>query len=345
MLELEKWVRPNILHLEPYSSARNEFTGVAAVSLDANENPYNTPYNRYPDPLQKALKKKIAAVKGVSSEQIFLGVGSDECIDVLYRTFCVPGQDNVVAIEPTYGMYKVCADVNDVEYRPVRMNERFDFDVERLLARTDAKSKLIFFCSPNNPSGNCLSAEKIEEVLRRFAGIVAVDEAYIDFSSRPGFLSRLNQYDNLVVMHTFSKAWGSASVRLGMAFAHPTIIAFFNKIKYPYNINLLTQRYISDMLDRYDQVRAWVKELVALREVLRSELAALPIVREIFPSDANFLLVRFDDAPAVYRYLVDRGIIVRNRHTVVLCDNCLRITVGTAEENRLLIQTLQTYPS
>ena len=221
MLDLEKWVRPNILTLKPYSSARDEFKGEASVFLDANENPYNAPYNRYPDPLQWGLKKKIAEIKGVAPEQIFLGVGSDECIDVLFRAFCVPGRDNVVAIDPTYGMYKVCADINDVEYRPVRMNEDFDFDADTLLENVDDHTKLIFFCSPNNPSGNNLPAEKIVQVLQRFAGIVVVDEAYIDFSSQPGFLPELPAYDNLVVMHTFSKAWGAAAsaVGYGLCFA------------------------------------------------------------------------------------------------------------------------------
>ena len=256
MLDLEKWVRPNILTLKPYSSARDEFKGEASVFLDANENPYNAPYNRYPDPLQWGLKKKIAEIKGVAPEQIFLGVGSDECIDVLFRAFCVPGRDNVVAIDPTYGMYKVCADINDVEYRPVRMNEDFDFDADTLLENVDDHTKLIFFCSPNNPSGNNLPAEKIVQVLQRFAGIVVVDEAYIDFSSQPGFLPELPTYDNLVVMHTFSKAWGAAAVRLGMAFASPGIVRIFNKIKYPYNINLLTQQYVAEMLDKYDRIQA-----------------------------------------------------------------------------------------
>ena len=343
MFDLEKWIRPNILHLKPYSSARDEFKGEASVFLDANENPYNGPYNRYPDPLQWALKKKIAAVKGVAPESIFLGVGSDECIDVLFRAFCVPGRDNVVAIDPTYGMYKVCADINDVAYRPVRLNENFDFDVDDLLNRVDDHTKLIFLCSPNNPSGNSLSDEKIEQLLQRYPGLVVVDEAYIDFASRPGFLPRLSQYDNLVVLHTFSKAWGAAAVRLGMAFAHPSIIAVFNKIKYPYNINLLTQRYAAEMLDRYPQVEAWVDELVASRELLRRQLATLPVVRRIYPSDANFLLVRVDDAQRVYDFLVGRGIIVRNRNKITLCDNCLRITVGTGEEDSLLIDALQSY--
>lgn len=344
MLDLEKWVRPNILNLKPYSSARDEFQGEASVFLDANENPYNAPYNRYPDPMQWALKKKIAAIKGVEPRRIFLGVGSDECIDVLYRAFCEPGRDNVVAIDPTYGMYKVCADINDVEYRPVRMTPDFDFDVETMLAAADERTKLMFFCSPNNPSGNSLSKEKIEQVLSRFAGIVVVDEAYIDFASQPGFLPQLPQHDNLVVMHTFSKAWGAASIRLGMAFAHPEIIALFNKIKYPYNINLLTQQHASEMLDNHEQVRRWVDELIQSRDALQKSLAALPHVKGIYPSDANFLLVRFDDAQAVYDYLVGRGIIVRNRNKIRLCENCLRITVGTPQEDRILIETLQSYP-
>lgn len=343
MKALQKLVRPNIWNLTPYSSARDEFKGEASVFLDANENPYNAPFNRYPDPLQRELKKKIARIKGVKPDRLFLGVGSDECIDVLYRAFCEPAVDNVVAIDPTYGMYKVCADINNVEYRKVRLDADFDFDVETLLAQVDDHTKLIFFCSPNNPSGNLLSQEKIKAVLSRFDGIVVVDEAYIDFAASDGFLPLLDAYDGLVVMHTFSKAWGNAAVRLGMAFASPEIIAIFNKIKYPYNINLLTQQHVFALLDRQAQVREWVAGLTAGREALRAALEQLPVVEKIYRSDANFLLVRVDDAQRIYDYLVESGIVVRNRNRITLCENCLRITVGTPDENRILIETLQKY--
>ena len=343
MKALQKLVRPNIWNLTPYSSARDEFKGEASVFLDANENPYNAPFNRYPDPLQRELKKKIARIKGVKPDQLFLGVGSDECIDVLYRAFCEPAVDNVVAIDPTYGMYKVCADINNVEYRKVRLDADFDFDVETLLAQVDDHTKLIFFCSPNNPSGNLLSQEKIKAVLSRFDGIVVVDEAYIDFAASDGFLPLLDAYAGLVVMHTFSKAWGNAAVRLGMAFASPEIIGIFNKIKYPYNINLLTQQHVFALLDQQAQVREWVAGLTAGREALRAALEQLPLVEKIYRSDANFLLVRVDDAQRIYDYLVESGIVVRNRHRITLCENCLRITVGTPDENRILIETLQKY--
>ncbi|MBQ8423075.1 MAG: histidinol-phosphate transaminase [Coprobacter sp.] len=342
-MDLEKWVRPNIWNLKPYSSARDEFKGEASVFLDANENPYNAPYNRYPDPLQWELKKKIAEVKGVKPESIFLGVGSDECIDVLFRAFCEPGIDNVLSVDPTYGMYKVCADINNVEYRAVCLNADFDIDVEALLDRVDEHTKVIFLCSPNNPSGNLLSYSKIERVLDEFDGIVAVDEAYIDFADTPGFLPRLGDYDNLVVMHTFSKAWGSAAARLGMAFASSEMIAIFNKIKYPYNINLLTQQYAMQLLDKKATVREQVEGLKAGRVALREQLSQLPIVRQVYNSDANFLLVRVDDACGIYNYLVDRGVIVRNRHKITLCGNCLRITIGTPAENDILIDLLNKY--
>ncbi len=342
-MNLQKWVRPNILNLKPYSSARDEFKGEASVYLDANENPYNDPYNRYPDPLQWELKKKISAVKGVHPDSIFLGVGSDECIDVLFRAFCEPAVDNVLSVDPTYGMYKVCADINNVEYRSVYLNADFDVDVDALFDRVDSHTKVFFLCSPNNPSGNLLSYDKIEYIVKQFDGIVAVDEAYIDFADTPGFIPRLSDFDNLVVMHTFSKAWGSAAIRLGMAFASPEIISIFNKIKYPYNINILTQQYAMGLLDRVDDVRTQVAGLNDDREFLRAELARLPIVSKIYRSDANFLLVKVADATAIYDYLVDSGIIVRNRHKITLCANCLRITVGTPEENKILIDTLKNY--
>ena len=342
-IDLNKLLRPNIRQLKPYSSARNEFKGEASVFLDANENPFNPPYNRYPDPLQWEVKEKIAQIKGVSPENILLGVGSDEPIDLLFRAFCRPGINNVVAIDPTPGMYKVCADINDVEYRPVVLNEDFDFSPDKLLDACDENTKLIFLCSPNNPTGNALSVTKIVEVLTRFSGIVIVDEAYIDFSSQPSFLKKLNEYPNLVVLQTFSKAWGSAGIRLGMAFASSEIISIFNKIKYPYNINKLTQEHALILLSHQDQVRLWVKDLIDERNELARQLAAFSFINKIYPSDANFLLVKTNDAQRLYNYLVTKGIIVRNRSNITLCMGCIRITVGTSEENQILLDALKEY--
>ena len=272
-----------------------------------------------------------------------LGVGSDEPIDLLFRAFCRPGINNVVAIDPTYGMYKVCADINDVEYRPVVLNEDFDFSPDKLLDACDENTKLIFLCSPNNPTGNALSVTKIVEVLTRFSGIVIVDEAYIDFSSQPSFLKKLNEYPNLVVLQTFSKAWGSAGIRLGMAFASLEIISIFNKIKYPYNINKLTQEHALILLSHQDQVRLWVKDLIDERNELARQLAAFSFINKIYPSDANFLLVKTNDAQRLYNYLVTKGIIVRNRSNITLCMGCIRITVGTSEENQILLDALKEY--
>ena len=338
-------LRPNIASLAPYSCARNEFEGEASVFLDANENPFNEPFNRYPDPLQHVLKQRVSEIKGVAPDRIFLGNGSDESIDLAFRAFCRPGVDNVVAIEPTYGMYKVCADINGVEYRPVPLGEDFAFRADDLLACVDSHTKLLFLCSPNNPSGNSLPAAEITRVLESFhTGIVAVDEAYIDFSAQPSLLSQLDRWPNLLVFQTFSKAWGCAGLRLGMAFASPEIIAVYNKIKYPYNLSCLTQQQALELLDEPQRVRAWVAILKEERETLRDGLLALPMVRHIYPSDANFLLVRVDDADATYRYLVEQGIIVRNRNRVSLCQGCLRITVGTPSENRQLLEALGRRP-
>ncbi len=339
-MDLKTWVRPNIWNLKPYSSARSEFKGEASVFLDANENPYNAPYNRYPDPLQWAVKEKISQLKGVPAEQIFLGVGSDEPIDLIYRAFCEPGIDNVVAIDPTYGMYQVCADINNVEYRKVPLDNEFNVDADAVLNAIDAHTKAVFVCSPNNPTGNSLNRAAVERILKSFAGVVVVDEAYIDFSSQPTFLHLLNEYANLIVLQTFSKAWGSAAIRLGMAFASSEIIEIFNKIKYPYNINKLTQEHALSMLEKTGQVKEWVAILLQERVRLASELGRLSVVKKVYPSDANFLLVKVDDASAVYRYLVENGIIVRNRNNITLCMGCLRITVGTPEENRLLIEAM-----
>ena len=344
MKPLEELTRKNIWSLAPYSSARNEYAGrEARVFLDANENPYNAPFNRYPDPLQLELKAALSKVKGVPAENIFLGNGSDEAIDLPYRCFCDPGKDNVVAIEPTYGMYKVCADINDVEYRPVLLDENYQFTADRLLAATDAHTKLIWLCTPNNPTGNCLKREEVVKVIEQFEGLVIVDEAYSDFSSLPTFRAELSTYPNLIVLNTMSKAWGCAAIRLGMAFASKDIIGLFNKVKYPYNVNLLTQQQALEALKDPFEVDNWVKVLLQERTRMVDAFELLPICEKVYPTDANFFLAKMTDAPAIYNYLVDKGIIVRNRHRVQLCQNCLRITIGTKTENSDLIAALRKF--
>lgn len=311
--------------------------------IDANESPFNEPYNRYPDPLQQQLKARLSEVKGIPAEQIFLGVGSDECIDLIYRIFCEPACDNVVAISPSYGMYEVCADINNVEYRTVALNENFELVTDRLLAACDRHTKVVWLCSPNNPTGNAFSTESLADVCRRFPGIVAIDEAYVNFSEQGSMLPRLADLPNLIVMQTFSKAMASASVRLGMAFASKEIIALFNKVKYPYNINLLTQQYALYLLGRIGEITDEVAQIIACRHVLADELKQLRCVQRVYRSDANFLLVRVGDADRLYDYLLARGIVVRNRNRVPGCSGCLRLTVGTPEENELLIKTLKEY--
>ena len=344
MKSLQELTRPNIWSLAPYSSARNEYAGrEARVFLDANENPYNAPYNRYPDPLQLELKAAVSAVKGVAVESIFLGNGSDEPIDLVYRCFCHPAVDNVVAIEPTYGMYKVCADINDVEYRPVLLDEHYQITAERLLAATDDHTKLIWICSPNNPTGNNIRREEIVKTIQGFEGLVIVDEAYSDFSSQQTLRSELSKYPNLIVLNTMSKAWGCAAIRLGMAFADSQIIDIFNKVKYPPNVNLLTQQQALEALKDPFEVDKWVKLLLEVRGRMIEAFRLLPICQEVYPTDANFFLARMTDAKRIYDYLVDRGIIVRNRHRVQLCQNCLRITIGTKTENGELIAALRQY--
>lgn len=340
-MQLNELVRPNIYKLKPYSCARDEFQGEASAYLDANENPLNGPWNRYPDPLQKTLKEKVAKLKGVRTEQLFFGNGSDEPIDLIVRIFCEPGIDNIVAIDPSYGMYQVCADVNNVKYRKVLLNEDFTLEAQKLLDATDPNTKVVFLCSPNNPTGNDLDVSEIIKVVKSFQGIVVVDEAYIDFSSRESFLSSLDIYPNMIVLQTFSKAWGMAAVRLGMAFASEEIIHFLNKVKYPYNINLLTQNFVSAEIEELDRKNDWVDLILQQRADLIAALSNLSVVKHVFPTDANFVLVKVNDANAVYQYLVDEKIIVRNRNTVSLCLGCLRITVGLPEENELLINALK----
>ena len=340
-MNLQDLVRPNIYSLKPYSCARDEFKGEASAYLDANENPLNAPYNRYPDPLQKELKEKVAKLKNVNPENLFFGNGSDEPIDLIVRIFCEPKADNIVAIDPTYGMYQVCADINNVEYRKVLLLEDFTLDAESVLAAVDAHTKVIFLCSPNNPTGNDLEMKGMKSILENFRGIVVIDEAYIDFSSRKSFLAQLNHYPNLIVLQTFSKAWGMAGIRFGMAFSSPEIISFFNKVKYPYNLNILTQKFVGEQIEQVERKENWVKMLLSQRGQLIKELQELPAIRKIYSTDANFVLVKVKDANAVYRYLVDQSIIVRNRNNISLCLGCLRITVGTPEENTLLIEALK----
>ena len=344
MKTLQQLTRPNIWSLAPYSSARNEYSGhVAHVFLDANENPYNAPYNRYPDPLQLEVKERLAKIKGVPADCIFLGNGSDEAIDLVYRRFCEPGKDNVVAICPTYGMYEVCADINNVEYRSVMLDEQYHVNAEKLLAAADANTKAIWICSPNNPTGNNINREEIMKVLEQFDGFVIIDEAYIDFSSEKSMLQQLAQHPNMIVLHTMSKAWGSAAIRLGMAFAQKEVIDIFNKVKYPYNVNMLTQEQALKRLNDTLSVEQWVNMLKLERGRLIEAFSELPICEKIYPTDANFFLAKMTDAQSIYDYLVNEGIIVRNRTRITLCHNCLRVTIGTKEENNELLGALRFY--
>lgn len=344
MKSLKELTRTNIWQLKPYSCARNEFSGhTARVFLDANESPYNKPFNRYPDPLQTEVKTRLAEIKGIKEEQIFLGNGSDEAIDLMYRCFTRPGKDNVVAIEPTYGMYEVCADINDIEYRRVLLDENFQIKAADLLTACDENTRIIWICSPNNPTGNNLNRDEIVKTIKGFDGLVVVDEAYSDFSSARPFRLDLDLYPNLVVLNTFSKAWGCAAIRLGMAYAQKDIINILNKVKYPYNINMLTQKEALEMMkDPYD-VNKRVKMLLLERGRMIEAFKLLSVCKHIYPTDANFILVQMADAQAIYDYLVKNGIIVRNRTNVALCGNCLRITIGTKNENNELLAALRQY--
>ena len=344
MKPLEQLVRKNIWSLAPYSSARDEYSGKEAhVFLDANENPYNAPYNRYPDPLQRDVKKMLERVKGVPSENIFLGNGSDEAIDLPYRIFCEPGRDNVVSIAPTYGMYQVCADINDIECRQVLLDDNFLLHADAVLKACDEHTKIIWLCSPNNPTGNSLDRDEIMKVVEGFDGIVIVDEAYIDFAQQLSLRQELPTHPNLIILQTMSKAWGSAAIRLGMAFASKEIIAIYNKVKYPYNVNQLTQQQAMEMLKDPFEIDKYVKTLLQERSRLIAAFRELPICEQIYPTDANFFLTRVTDAKRIYDYLVDKGIIVRNRSRIQLCQNCLRITIGTRTENNELLSALRQY--
>lgn len=344
MKDLQSLVRPNVWALKPYSCARDEFKGREAhVFLDANESPFNGPFNRYPDPLQEKLKARIAPMKRVPASQIFLGNGSDEAIDLVYRVFCTPGRDNVVAIAPTYGMYQVCADINDVEYRSVLLTKQYQLDADALLQATDDNTKVIWLCSPNNPTGNDLQRDAVLRIINEFQGIVVVDEAYGEFSSLTPLRHEINKYPNLIVLNTFSKAWASAGIRLGMAFASEEIIQLFNKVKYPYNVNILTQQKALEVLSDETRLRQWIQQIKDERNTLLHALFELPICRGLFPTASNFVLMRVDDANAIYNYLIDCGIVVRNRTRVQLCEGCLRITVGTRQENNELLSALRKY--
>jgi histidinol-phosphate aminotransferase len=345
--DLNQLVRPHIQQLVPYSSARDEFQGEASVFLDANENSIGSPlikwYNRYPDPHQDALRNKLSSIKGVPAENIFIGNGSDECIDLLYRAFCEPGRDNVIINPPTYGMYEVSANIQGVEIRRANLLENFQLDLEKIESLIDANTKIIWICSPNNPTGNSIYFQDIEAILNNFDGIVVADEAYINFARQKSLITLLNEYPNLVVMQTLSKAWGLAGLRLGMTFASKEIIQIYFKIKPPYNISEPVQELALKALENVDMVNAMIKELVTQREWLENELANVPAVIHIYPSDANFLLVKVKDATSMYQHLINNKIVVRDRSKVVLCENALRITVGTEKENQLLIQAMKAW--
>jgi histidinol-phosphate aminotransferase len=347
MFNLQNILRKNIKELVPYSSARDEFKGEASIFLDANENAYGSPlksnYNRYPDPLQYKVKKRLSEIKGVPPRNIFLGNGSDEAIDILFRAFCNPGRDNVITLPPTYGMYEVSANINDVEIRKINLLPDYQLNMEGIAEAIDENTKIIFICSPNNPTGNSINRADIETILANFNGLVVIDEAYINYSRQKTFIQELTDYSNLVVLQTLSKAWGLAGLRVGMAFASEEIIEVFNKVKPPYNMNEASQQLTLEALQNVDQVNNWIKESVAERKKLRANLSIMPSVITIYPSDANFILVKTENPKEIYQYFVERGIIVRDRSKVELCEGCLRITVGTPQENKLLTEAFKNF--
>lgn len=343
MKSLDQLIRPNIKSLKPYSSAREDYTGGEAVFLDANENPFNAPYNRYPDPYQRKLKLRIAEIKEISPDHIFLGNGSDEAIDLAFRAFCEPGIDNVVSIDPTYGMYQVCADINNIETRKVKLINDFELDVEGLLSVVDENTKLIFVCSPNNPTGNSFCKDDILKLIEGFDGIIVLDEAYIDFVPEKSFLPLLSQYPNLIILQTFSKAWGMAGMRLGMAFASPSIVQVYNHIKYPYNVNMLTQERALELLESEQDKDNWVGVLLKEKDEMIIRLNEYLFVDKIYPSDANYLLVKTKNPKDIYNFLIDEGVVVRDRSTVALCEGCLRLTIGSEHGNLALYKGLDKY--
>ncbi|MGN6178578.1 MAG: histidinol-phosphate transaminase [Mucilaginibacter sp.] len=340
-------IRKNIANLTPYSSARDEFQGEASVYLDANENAFGSPleqqYNRYPDPLQYKVKKRLSEIKGVPPRNIFLGNGSDEAIDILFRSFCNPGVDNVILVPPTYGMYEVSANINDIQIKKVKLTEEYQLNLEGIAEAIDEHTKMIFVCSPNNPTGNSINRDDIETLLANFSGLVVIDEAYINFSRQKSFIQELTEYANLVVLQTLSKAWGLAGLRVGMAFASEEIIEVMNKVKPPYNINEASQELALKALENVDLVKQWIKEILNQRDRLVLTLKNFDFVLDIYPSDANFILVKTTAPKDIYNFLVDKGIIVRDRSKVDLCEGCLRITVGTPAENDVLLENLQQF--
>ena len=341
-MNIDALIRPNIVALKPYSSARHEFTGHGEIFLDANENPYDTDVNRYPDPLQQELKQVISELKNIPVDQIFLGNGSDEAIDLILRIFCNPGQDEIMVLPPTYGMYQVSADIADVKVKKVRLTEDFQPDLESIRQSMGENTKVLFLCSPNNPSGNLIGIEKVKQILGFFKGIVVIDEAYIDFCPESTTIPMIGLYDRLIVLQTLSKAWGMAAIRLGMAFSSADIISYFNKVKAPYNINILTQRFALDRLNKRQAMREQTSEILNEKHKLMTLLPSIPCVQKVYPSDANFLLIKVTQADRIYEALVVEGIVVRNRSKEPGCENALRITIGKPKENELLIQTLKS---
>jgi histidinol-phosphate aminotransferase len=345
--EINDIVRPNIRQMTPYSSARHEFSGEASIFLDANENAFGSPLaanvNRYPDPLQLALKEKISSIKGVPAGNIFIGNGSDEAIDLLFRIFCEPGKDNVILYPPTYGMYEVCAEMNNIEVRKIPLLENFQLNLDTTAEMIDANTKLIFVCSPNNPTGNSIDKADIETLLNNFNGLVVVDEAYINYARQKTMIPELTEYPNLVILQTLSKAWGLAGLRIGMAFAGEPVITLLNKVKYPYNISTATQQLAMEALNNISSVNNWTKSTVEQREWMAGQLLLFSFTQKVYPSDANFLLVKMENARKIYEFLAVRGIIVRDRSKVILCDDCLRITIGTGDENKQLLAALKLY--
>ncbi|HSJ69193.1 MAG TPA: histidinol-phosphate transaminase [Anditalea sp.] len=344
---IEKILRPHIAALQPYSSARDEYSGKEGIFLDANENPFGSiseeDYNRYPDPYQLDIKNKLSAIKNIPANQIFLGNGSDEAIDLLFRAFCTPGKDNVIILPPTYGMYEVSAGINDVKVKKVNLTDDFQLQPQKILDAVDEHTKIIFICSPNNPSGNSLNRADIDVIIKKFDGLVVLDEAYIDFTTETSYIERLGEFQNLMIIQTFSKAWGLASLRIGMAFASVEIIKIINRIKPPYNISGLTQQKVLEALDQVDKKDEMVSRILKEKKYLEDQLSKLSIILHIYPSDANFLLMKVTDAKKIYQYLIDDKIIVRDRSKVILCDECLRITVGTEKENNSLMESLANY--
>ncbi len=347
MFIINSILRNNIKNLIPYSSARDEYQGQAGIFLDANENAFGSPleqqYNRYPDPLQHQVKKRLSEIKGLPVRNIFLGNGSDEAIDILFRSFCNPGIDNVILVPPTYGMYQVSANVNDIEARNVSLTSEFQLNLQAIAEVIDEHTKLIFICSPNNPTGNSIHRADVETLLTNFKGIVVVDEAYINFSRHKTFIQELTEYANLVILQTLSKAWGLAGLRIGMAFASEEIIEVMNKVKPPYNVNEASQQLALQALSNVQQVNTWIKETLLQRDKLVLGLNDFDFVLDIYPSDANFILVKTTNATGIYNFLVQQGIIVRNRSKIKLCEGCLRITIGTPDENSILLQTLKNF--